>query len=59
MTRSAWLFLILALSASILALNLTSHDAQTTSFIASAVFGSLFVLAIIIGRRFKFDPVLR
>lgn len=59
MTKPAWLFLLLALAAIILGLNLSPAEAQDTAFIASGVFGSLFVLALIIGRRFKFDPVLR
>lgn len=29
------------------------------SKIAAGMFGSLFVAAMVIGRRFKFDPVLR
>lgn len=59
MTKSAWLFLTLALAAAGLGLNVLSHDVQTVSFVAAGVFGSLWVLAIIIGRRIKFDPVLR
>lgn len=59
MTKSAWLFLTLALAAAGLGLNIVSQDAQTVSFTAAGVFGSLWVLAIIIGRRIKFDPVLR
>ncbi|WP_084266232.1 PA3371 family protein [uncultured Pseudomonas sp.] len=59
MTKSAWLFLTLALAAAGLGLNVASQDAQTVSFVAAGVFGSLWVLAIIIGRRIKFDPVLR
>ncbi|MGC6370372.1 PA3371 family protein [Pseudomonas sp. K2I15] len=59
MTKSAWLFLTLALAAVGLGLNVLSQDVQTVSFVAAGVFGSLWVLAIIIGRRIKFDPVLR
>ncbi|MDY0831926.1 PA3371 family protein [Pseudomonas sp. SED1] len=59
MTKSAWLFLTLALAAAGLGLNVLSQDVQTVSFVAAGVFGSLWVLAIIIGRRIKFDPVLR
>ncbi|QJI30465.1 hypothetical protein HKK55_17720 [Pseudomonas sp. ADAK18] len=58
MTKSAWLFLILALATGIAGLNIPSPDTQITTFIASAVFGSLWLLAIIVGPRFKFDPVL-
>ncbi|MGQ7861748.1 hypothetical protein P0D91_28490 [Pseudomonas sp. CBSPBW29] len=59
MTKSAWLFLTLALAAVGLGLNVLSQDVQTIAFVAAAVFGSLWLLAIIIGRRIKFDPVLR
>ncbi|MFC6297388.1 hypothetical protein GNF76_27395 [Pseudomonas sp. CCM 7893] len=59
MTKSAWLFLTLTLFTGVVGLNITSQDTQTTAFIASGVFGSLWLLAIIVGRRFKFDPVLR
>ncbi|AMW82108.1 MULTISPECIES: PA3371 family protein [Pseudomonas] len=59
MTKSAWLFLTLALAAVGLGLNVLSQDVQTVAFVAAAVFGSLWLLAIIIGRRIKFDPVLR
>lgn len=59
MTKSAWLLLTLALCAACLGLNVLSQDVQTVSFVAAGVFGSLWVLAIIIGRRIKFDPVLR
>jgi hypothetical protein len=59
MTKSAWLFLTLALAAVGLGLNVLSQDVQTIAFVAAAVFGVLWLLAIIIGRRIKFDPVLR
>jgi hypothetical protein len=59
MTKSAWLFLTLALAAVGLGLNVLSQDVQTIAFVAAAVFGSFWLLAIIIGRRIKFDPVLR
>lgn len=59
MNKSAWLFLTLALAAAGLGLNVLSQDVQTASFVAAGVFGSLWVLAVFIGRRIKFDPVLR
>lgn len=59
MTKSAWLFLILSIVASSAALNLPAQGSQQGAFIASGVFASLFVGALIIGRRIKFDPVLR
>ena len=59
MSKPAWLFLCLTLASVILGLNLNAQDAQTTSFIASGVFASLLLLTLIVGRRIKFDPVLR
>ena len=59
MNKSAWLFLTLALAAAGLGLNVLSQDVQTVSFVAAGVFGSLWVLAVFIGRRINFDPVLR
>ncbi|MFJ2412740.1 PA3371 family protein [Pseudomonas sp. NPDC087814] len=59
MNKSAWLFLTLALAAAGLGLNVLSQNVQTVSFVAAGVFGSLWVLAVFIGRRIKFDPVLR
>jgi Mg2+ and Co2+ transporter CorA len=59
MTKSAWLFLCLTLAAAILGLNVDARDGQTTAFVASGVFASLFLLTLIVGRRIKFDPVLR
>lgn len=59
MNKSAWLFLTLALAAAGIGLNVLSQDVQTVSFVAAGVFGSLWVLAVFIGRRIKFDPVLR
>ncbi len=59
MSKTAWLFLCLTLVTALLGLSTTSQDEQTTAFIASAVFGSLLMLALIAGRRIKFDPVLR
>lgn len=59
MNKSAWLFLTLALAAAGVGLNVLSQDVQSVSFVAAGVFGSLWVLAVFIGRRIKFDPVLR
>ncbi|MFL1418370.1 PA3371 family protein [Pseudomonas fildesensis] len=59
MTKSAWLFLCLTLATGVTGLETTSQDGQTTAFIASAVFGCLLILTLIVGRRIKFDPVLR
>lgn len=61
MSKTALSFLILALMAVAADLLLPEY-AQTFSSvlkIAAGVFVSLFVAALFIGRRFKFDPVLR
>ncbi|MGY2292099.1 PA3371 family protein [Pseudomonas sp. SDO528_S397] len=59
MTKSAWLFLALALMSGVTAVSAVSQDVQTFALIAASVFGGLFVLAALVGRRIKFDPVLR
>ncbi len=59
MSKSAWLFLCLTLATALIGLETESAQGQTTAFIASAIFGSLLVLTLIVGRRIKFDPVLR
>ncbi len=59
MSKFAWLFLCLTLVTGALGLSASSQDGQITAFIASAVFGSLLLLTLIVGRRIKFDPVLR
>lgn len=59
MSKSAAGFLILALMSGILHLSLVPDTVATVPLIACGVFGALFVLALIIGRKIKFDPVLR
>lgn len=59
MTKSSWLFLCLTLTTGLLGLNTLPQEGQTTAFIASGVFASVFVVTLIVGRRIKFDPVLR
>jgi hypothetical protein len=59
MSKSAAGFLILALLSGILHLSLVPDAVATVPLIACGVFGALFVLALIIGRTIKFDPVLR
>ena len=59
MSRSAASFLILALLSGIFHLSLTQGMVVTLPLIACAVFTGLFVLALIAGRKIKFDPVLR
>ncbi len=59
MTKTAWLFLILALCTGILGLNTSTTDWQPFCLSACAVFALALVIAVVVGRRFKFDPVLR
>ncbi|WP_448649951.1 PA3371 family protein [Pseudomonas fluorescens] len=59
MTKSAWLFLCLTLATGVFGLSAHSQDDQTTALIATGVFAGLLVIALIVGRRIKFDPVLR
>jgi len=59
MNKFAWLFLCLTAVTGILGLNAEPSDSQTTAFIASGVFASLSLRTLIMGRRIKFDPVLR
>ena len=59
MTKSAWLFLCLTLATGIFGLSANTESEQTTSLIAAGVCASLLLLTLIVGRRIKFDPVLR
>ncbi|ANI58923.1 hypothetical protein ACVK1X_004545 [Pseudomonas sp. PvR086] len=59
MSKSAAGFLILALLSGILHLSLVQDTIVTLPLIACGVFSALFVLALIAGRKIKFDPVLR
>ena len=59
MSKSAAAFFILALLSGILHLSLVQDAVITLSLIACGVFVVLFVLALIAGRKIKFDPVLR
>ncbi|CRM26824.1 MULTISPECIES: PA3371 family protein [Pseudomonas] len=59
MTKSAWLFLCLTAFTGAAGLGAESQDGQTTAFIATGVFASLLLITLIVGRRIKFDPVLR
>ncbi|AZE96103.1 hypothetical protein C4J95_4039 [Pseudomonas orientalis] len=43
----------------LLGLNNDAQESATLAFIASAVFGCLLILSLAVGRRIKFDPVLR
>ena len=59
MSKSAAGFFVLALLSGILHLSLVQESVVTLPLIACGIFGSLFLLALIAGRKFKFDPVLR
>ncbi|GFM81999.1 hypothetical protein PSCICO_12400 [Pseudomonas cichorii] len=61
MSKPALSFMILALMAvaTDLLLPEQAHALNSASKIAAGLFVSLFVAAMVIGRRFKFDPVLR
>lgn len=59
MTKYAWLFLCLTAVTAVLGLGAESQDGRITAFIASGVFASFLLLTLIVGRRIKFDPVLR
>ncbi|AYF50451.1 hypothetical protein NTD80_09830 [Pseudomonas sp. 13B_2.1_Bac1] len=59
MTKSAWLFLCLTVATGILGLGAESQDGQTTAFVAAGICASLLLLTLIVGRKIKFDPVLR
>jgi hypothetical protein len=59
MSKTAAGFFILALLSGILHLSSVQDAVVTLPLIACGVFSALFVLALIAGRKFKFDPVLR
>jgi len=59
MSKSAAGFLVLALLSGILHLSLVQDSIVTLPLIACGVFSAFFVLALIAGRKIKFDPVLR
>jgi hypothetical protein len=59
MSKSAAGFFSLALLSGILHLSVAQDTMLTLPLIACGVFGAFFVLALIVGRRIKFDPVLR
>lgn len=59
MSKSAWVFLCLTIATTLMGLGSDAQDGQPVAFIASAVFGCLLILTLAVGRRIKFDPVLR
>ena len=59
MSKSAAGFLILALLSGFVHFSLFEETAITLPLIGCGVFTVLFVLAMVAGRKIKFDPVLR
>jgi len=59
MSKAAWLFLCLTVVTAALGMSTSSQDARTTALITSTVLGSFLLLTLIVGRRIRFDPVLR
>ncbi len=59
MTKSAWLFLCLTTATGTYGLAADSQDTQLSALIASGICASLLLLSLVMGRRIKFDPVLR
>lgn len=59
MSKSAAGFLILAVMSGVMHFSLFEDTVVTLPLIACGVFSVLFVLALIAGRKIKFDPVLR
>lgn len=61
MSKSALSFIILAIMsvAVDLLLPATAQGVSSVMKIAAGLFSVLFIVALILGRRFKFDPVLR
>jgi hypothetical protein len=59
MSKSAAGFLILAVMSGVMHFSLFEETVVTLPLIACGVFSVLFVLALIAGRKIKFDPVLR
>ena len=59
MSKAAWLFLCLTVVTAVLGMSTSSQDARTAALLTSVVFGSFLLLTLIVGRRIRFDPVLR
>lgn len=59
MSKLAAGFLILALLSGIFHFSVVQDSSVTLPLVACGIFATLFVLALIAGRKFKFDPVLR
>ena len=59
MSKIAWLFLCLTIATGLLGLSASPQDGQTSAFVTAGVFASLLLLTLVVGRRIKFDPILR
>ncbi|MBC3210254.1 MULTISPECIES: PA3371 family protein [Pseudomonas] len=59
MSKSAAGFLILALLSGVMHFALFEDTEITLPLVGCGVFAVLFVLALVAGRKIKFDPVLR
>lgn len=62
MSIHAFLFLTLCIACSVLGLGLGMELSETWATLAkvgAVLFGSLFAGSLVIGKRIKFDPVLR
>lgn len=59
MSKSSWLFLCMTLISTAFGLQASAQEGRITAYVASAVFALLLVITLIVGRRIKFDPVLR
>ncbi|WPN48343.1 MULTISPECIES: PA3371 family protein [unclassified Pseudomonas] len=59
MSKSAAGFFILALLSGLFHLMMAQDMSFTLPLLACGIFTTLFVLALIVGRKIKFDPVLR
>lgn len=61
MSKTALSFIILAIMAVTVDLLLPSsaQGLSSATKIAAGLFSVLFIVALVVGRRFKFDPVLR
>ncbi|MCY1409928.1 hypothetical protein D3C76_535950 [compost metagenome] len=61
MSKTAGVFLFLALTSLLVAIALPLESGSVGDIMGTvgAVFALLFVLALVKGRRFKFNPVLR
>ncbi|MDQ3204475.1 MAG: hypothetical protein M3Q94_20260 [Pseudomonadota bacterium] len=59
MSKSAAGFFILALLSGVIHFTVVQTSELTLPLIACGIFSTFFLLALIAGRKFKFDPVLR